>query len=449
MTYLKLLVILVWFLIPTSAFAQTNDVTSSLENLGNPFRARWADGTPCVYARNVWDLQSFGSKLYIGSGNSGNDPCGNAGPINFIAYDPATNTYTTEYTGNTEQIDRFIILNGQLVTPSHDPRGLDELAIFRKGTTSWTKQTGITPAAVVHTYDLMNFGGSLFASVGGVYSSVYISSDGGANWQAGNSSVLDRGYAMFTLNGKLYLIEDFGISSTTPALYEYVSGASFTALPAIQFAQMYPGISTSGMLSGKIQRPTNYLSMIVYIGAATTNDHQGDPFGLFKASTFSSTGTDASKITLPGNAKPWDVLVGSDGKLYVLGSIPNGARYWVTVMSTTDLNTWTEEFRFDSVTYARSLEQLNGDFYFGLGTNTTPLSTVTGDILRYKILAPSPSPSISLKPGDIDGDNDVDIFDYNILLTNFGKTGNIQGDLDSNSAVDIFDYNILLTNFGK
>ncbi len=60
---------------------------------------------------------------------------------------------------------------------------------------------------------------------------------------------------------------------------------------------------------------------------------------------------------------------------------------------------------------------------------------------------PSPSPA---KPGDIDGNNKVDIFDYNILLTNFGKTGGgLQGDLDGNNKVDIFDYNILLTNFGK
>lgn len=63
------------------------------------------------------------------------------------------------------------------------------------------------------------------------------------------------------------------------------------------------------------------------------------------------------------------------------------------------------------------------------------------------LASPSPSP---VKPGDIDGNGKVDIFDYNILLTNFGKTGTgIQGDIDNSGKVDIFDYNILLTNFGK
>lgn len=72
----------------------------------------------------------------------------------------------------------------------------------------------------------------------------------------------------------------------------------------------------------------------------------------------------------------------------------------------------------------------------------TPAASV---IVSSPISTPSP-----LKPGDIDGNGKVDIFDYNILLTNFGKTGNgIQGDLNGSGKVDIFDYNILLTNFGK
>ena len=75
-----------------------------------------------------------------------------------------------------------------------------------------------------------------------------------------------------------------------------------------------------------------------------------------------------------------------------------------------------------------------------------------GDGSVYWIVStvtPSLSPSPLVKPGDLDGDNDVDIFDYNQLLTDFGKTGNLAADIDKNGKVDIFDYNILLTNFGK
>ena len=63
-------------------------------------------------------------------------------------------------------------------------------------------------------------------------------------------------------------------------------------------------------------------------------------------------------------------------------------------------------------------------------------------------IAPSPSPR---KPGDVDGDDFINIFDYNEVLTNFGKTTgfNILTDFDNNGAIDIFDYNEVLTNFGK
>lgn len=65
----------------------------------------------------------------------------------------------------------------------------------------------------------------------------------------------------------------------------------------------------------------------------------------------------------------------------------------------------------------------------------------------------SPTPIVTPKPlnGDVDGNKKVDIFDYNIILTNFGKVavGYIGGDIDNSGKVDIFDYNIILTNFGK
>ncbi len=53
---------------------------------------------------------------------------------------------------------------------------------------------------------------------------------------------------------------------------------------------------------------------------------------------------------------------------------------------------------------------------------------------------------------DLDNDGDVDIFDYNSLLGDFGKTGAvgfIKADIVRNGAIDIFDYNVLLGDFGK
>ena len=72
-------------------------------------------------------------------------------------------------------------------------------------------------------------------------------------------------------------------------------------------------------------------------------------------------------------------------------------------------------------------------------------------------VSPSPTPTPTPVPGDITDENDVpgdqvNIYDYNLLVSDFGKTGTagwLKADIDKNGEVDIFDYNILVENFGK
>lgn len=54
-------------------------------------------------------------------------------------------------------------------------------------------------------------------------------------------------------------------------------------------------------------------------------------------------------------------------------------------------------------------------------------------------------------PGDVDGDQDVDLVDLATLLSNFGLPSGAtlsQGDLDGDGDVDLVDLATLLTNFG-
>lgn len=74
-----------------------------------------------------------------------------------------------------------------------------------------------------------------------------------------------------------------------------------------------------------------------------------------------------------------------------------------------------------------------------------------GHFVLGRVSPPSPTPTpSSFILGDIDSDNDVDIFDYNALIENFGSVdcGNV-ADIDGDCDVDIFDYNLLVGNFGK
>ena len=96
---------------------------------------------------------------------------------------------------------------------------------------------------------------------------------------------------------------------------------------------------------------------------------------------------------------------------------------------------------------------LLGKFNFNTGTGgRTELQapggcTAAADAVKF-VWAGSEVPS-EIK-GDLDKDQDVDIFDYNLLVENFGSTscGNV-ADINGDCKVDIFDYNILVENFGK
>jgi hypothetical protein len=59
-----------------------------------------------------------------------------------------------------------------------------------------------------------------------------------------------------------------------------------------------------------------------------------------------------------------------------------------------------------------------------------------------------PTPSLA---SDFNGDDIVNIFDYNILLSNLGTTSDCDNPADANDdcSVNIFDYNILLSEFGE
>lgn len=83
---------------------------------------------------------------------------------------------------------------------------------------------------------------------------------------------------------------------------------------------------------------------------------------------------------------------------------------------------------------------------------TKPTSTKTPTPTNPPTGGPTATPTLTStlsRPGDLDEDGDIDIFDYNVLLENFGSTncGNV-ADINMDCSVDIFDYNILIQNFG-
>ena len=100
------------------------------------------------------------------------------------------------------------------------------------------------------------------------------------------------------------------------------------------------------------------------------------------------------RINLPGEWRPWDILVRDDTLYVLLAGAPEDGKpgVIVRVLSTPDLEEWTEVLRFRSPTFSRSFELLDGYFYFGLGDtyddfedrSAWRFSPATGEILRMR-----------------------------------------------------------------
>lgn len=127
------------------------------------------------------------------------------------------------------------------------------------------------------------------------------------------------------------------------------------------------------------------------------------------------------------NANNYTVRWGTGGSYTTysndLGPNPTTNTYTVTGLTNGTTYNFSIAARDSSGTYT------NGPY--SAGVNATPQNTTT------------------TKPGDSDGDNDVDLTDLARLLTDYGKTGTYSTDFNGNGQVDLTDLAILLSNYGK
>lgn len=383
----------------------TNDVTEFVENLGKPF-------TKGNYANNVWDMIVFEGKIYFGHGNSSNLGVDqNAGPVPIIYYDPATGIFTNEddYVAEDEQIDVFRILDGELHIPGHDPTSgaLDRGNFYRYETNTWVRYWTVPDA--IHAYDIYKFDGKMFAALGsqGTNSTfLYTTNRAPTRNDWTKFPVRARRYTLFEFDGKLYcapLMSTYA-SYIDIQVAQYSTNGEVALRSNLHFGTLCPSnvYKTGGL---KIHRPVNFSNKLVYVAGETVNDHQMTPYegGLYIASALETNNVQVEYAGLSTNERPWDIIVKSN-TLYVLLSekLPvRPERYLIKVMATENLQSWTELFRFEQPTFARSFERDESAFYFGLGTclgtnitkayswvsYTDELIADSGNILRLKLRA--------------------------------------------------------------
>jgi hypothetical protein len=415
-----------------------HDVTSHIEYLGNPYQKIYPEGD-AVYARNVWDLQYFEDKIFIGAGNSSNKgPAPNAGPLVITHYDLSSGLFMTEGSAAEEQIDVFRVLDHRLYIPGHDPTQSWKFGNFyrrnRNGT--WDKYRNISEG--LHNYDMAWFKGSLYAALGTADGGEIIRSvDEGMTW-----NVIYKGkhrmYSFLQVNDTLFSVSNFAtgrangrdsskykIRAIAEKIFSFLqvndsffdadkyetggSGRRNTemygiaevtenaeAMPRFDLstAEIFPNTSLRPKKNAKIIRASVARDMAFYIGAYIHNDHQHLPFGLYAATSLRPEGIQTYRIPLPDDSLPWDLLVAKD-TLYVLLSEETGGRealIRVLKAPLADPTSIEELFRFNYASFARSFEIVDGDFYFGIGCEvndpkkfkTSEISPKTGELLKIR-----------------------------------------------------------------
>lgn len=362
---------------------ELGDVTGEVTLLGTPLSARYADNSPRVYARNIWDMHAYGSKVYFGGGNSSNSaPAANAGPADLWAYDIVSEDFIKEYTVADEQIHRIREFDNQLYIPGHDAReSWDFGNFYRLEANEWKKYRTIPNA--IHVYDIYKWERKLFAVIGpqSPATNIQVSNDDGLTWK--NADYTNDKNLPVSNAGRIYSIfpffnELYASYVPYPSTYTGQENVFYQITDRTEAKALYDGEN-----GNRIERPVVFKGYTVYIVGSTHNDHQYLPLAL----RYAKNSQNVMRYELPANTLPRDILVKGNYLIVLLSKQKGEGTYYNTVMLTSDLSVdtvqWKELFGFTSETFARSFEYLNGTFYFGLGCETDYLSPATGNILKF------------------------------------------------------------------
>lgn len=348
----------------------TADVTQRLENLGSPFTTgKHAKAQP--YARNVWGMVTFQNRIYLGHGDSN----ANRGPIPLWFFKPSTQEFKFNFVAPEEEIRSFQAIGSTLYTPGIDARGNWKLGnIYRLKKKRWKKIR--TLPGGVHVWSIAGFENKLWSVIRRADNRGYLlaSKDNGQTWQD-----------IQTLNTNPAHMARFEAS-----LYVFAGGRPWQLGKNLQPIQRQDLDRTTLFpnhpQATQVKKTAVYQSQLAYVSKGSryisrtlqsvkvlnSEDPHLQPPGLFVANSLKPNDTQVQRIPLKPQEVPWDVISTSKG-LFVLTSERQRSagklRFINRVRQASHPQHWCESLRFESDTFARSLTQYQGQWYFGLGTD--------------------------------------------------------------------------------
>ncbi|MBF0469882.1 MAG: hypothetical protein HQL48_00755 [Gammaproteobacteria bacterium] len=366
---------------------------SSFQFLGNPFVYKYPDGEE-IYARNIWDMQLFRGRIYLGAGNSSNrGPAQNAGPVPLLYLEPETGKFIVDYIVKDEQIDLFRLEDGKLYIPGHDATEKWDFGNFYVNDGNRWQKVRTLPKAL-HVYDLLLHRGQIFTAIGlNKVGAVMSSGDGGKSWTS-HSHGSGRVYGLLKVGDQLFAHKLFNPSRPKNlAITQWVEGQGFSARFDLNAYDLFPQTDFNRSGSLKITRSVALDSESYYIGAYKHNDHQSKPIALYRAQMVNSQ-LRVTRVPIAESSTPRDILV-RGRHLYILVSSEEGEGFEIAVYRRTLQGEGAKEeaqrlISFNYPVFARSFEELNHCFYFGMGVDLkssgswreSELKDETGDVVK-------------------------------------------------------------------
>jgi hypothetical protein len=382
-----------------------------VERLGNPL----LDDGLKNRALNVWDLQAFEGKIYLGGGST----VANVGPINVWAYDPSNKKFVKEFTVQEEAIEHYRVFGDRLYIPAADPtQGNRTKFYLRQSDGQWLKYASEV-VELAHVRDLFKTSDNDLLLVG-------------------NSSEPEertsRGTVIATPTTGGWLFKDGGVQNVASqeviladfnwffSVFQYQNQILATS-SLLRDADDYPGAVTrydpqakkftlnfelhsdefipqdligQGSKYGleviyRPWHPVEFQDYLVYPVRSYSNSTDNYRKAYMNSIGFlikSGMGNSPQQLNLPQTALGEDVLV-IDNELYVLANKKEGDDNSIIYVYKTDrlgrTIKWQEVLSFSSANKARSFEYLDGTFYFGLGQDYGEAIAHAGDILSYTL----------------------------------------------------------------
>ncbi len=364
-----------------------------LRILGNPAATRYPRNEEWP-ARTPWDLHAVGQRLYMGLGDASNEgPTANAGPVPLIYYNIESGQFIEETILPEEQIDRFFLIDNQLMIPGEDPRASWDWGNLYVQQASGQWQQRRTLPRFIHAHALAFHQGKLYAG-GNIPdavpfglgeqrhgSAIAASADLGVGWLTTGLGglritdflhVKDQLYATdaFPGSGLQSWLDKQGRQDFFSPVYQLDAKSNWNRRTDLTPEVMLPSTALAGQRMATIERSIHWQGQSLYIAAFVAQPGNRPVRAAYMASDLDRGHVNVKRLPFDDATQVWDSATdrATDGRTLWLSTAKQLAdgRWLNQLHHSNDGRQWKTIAGFKGPTYASSFAMNGEAIYWGL-----------------------------------------------------------------------------------